>query len=184
MNKTLLIILGIILVAALFIGGSYNGLVGKDETVKNAWSQVETQLTRRADLIPNLVQTVKGYAKHESGIMNELAKARAAMIGAKTPGEAQAADTRMTSALGRLMVVVENYPNLKADTQFQSLMDTLEGTENRLAYARNQYNDVVKDYDQSVRIFPGNMIAGLFGFTQKPYFQATEQEKVNPKVEF
>lgn len=184
MNKTLLIVLGAVLVVALFIGGSYNGLVGKSESVNSAWAQIETQLTRRADLIPNLVQTVKGYAKHESTIMTELAQARAAMIGAKTPQAAMQANDKMSGALGRLMVVVENYPNLKADGQFQTLMDSLEGSENRLAYARTQYNQVVQDYTQSTKMFPGNIIAGMFGFTEKPYFKATEEQKVNPKVEF
>jgi LemA protein len=185
--SAVIIVLGIVVVLALWCVGSYNSLVGEQTTVEQAASNIDTQLKRRADLIPNLVQTVKGYAKHEKGVFEDIAAARSRLLNANSttdPKAAAAANAQMTGALGRLLAVAENYPNLKADQNFNKLQDTLEGTENRINYARLQYNDVVRNYNVKVRSFPNNILAGLFGFQAKSVFEATEAEKATPKVEF
>lgn len=184
MSKSIWVVFGVIIVLALLVISGYNGLVNMNENVNGKWSQVENQLQRRSDLIPNLVSTVKGYAAHEEGIFNELANARAKMAGAKTVDETAQANQEMNSALSRLMVVVENYPNLKADANFRQLQDELAGTENRLAVARKDYNDAVQDYNAKIKRIPTNLYASMLGFGPKEYFQAEESAKTAPKVDF
>ena len=189
MNQTLkitLIVVGIVF-GILFIGGCSiigirNGLINKEETISQQWSEVENQLQRRYDLIPNLVATVKGYAKHEEAVFKNIADARAAMYSAKGINEKAEAEANMKSALSRLMAVSENYPDLKADKTYTRLMDELAGTENRLSVARKRYNDSVKSFNTSIRQFPGSM----FGFEKKEYFEPPAKGKmeVAPKVEF
>ncbi|MDD4182739.1 MAG: LemA family protein [Candidatus Omnitrophica bacterium] len=187
--KTFLIVLGVIAVLALFIImpiiSTYNGIVTKHETIAAKWAQVENQLQRRNDLIPNLVNTVKGYAAHEKNVFEEVTNARSQWANAGTVDEKVKAAGAMDSALSRLLLVVENYPNLKADQTFLKLMDELSGTENRIAVERMRYNEAVKDYNITVRRFPGNVIAGMFNFkVATEYFKAEEAAKAVPKVEF
>jgi len=163
----------------------YNGIVSRHETITANWAQVENQLQRRNDLIPNLVNTVKGYAVHERTVFAEVTNARSAWAKASTVEEKVKAASGVDAALARLLLVVENYPNLKADQAFLKLMDELSGTENRIAVERMRYNQAVRDYNITVRIFPGNFIAGQFGY--KPateYFKAQESAKVVPEVKF
>ncbi|NOZ60561.1 MAG: LemA family protein [Calditrichaeota bacterium] len=182
--KVIFIILAVVIVLALFLSRPYNQLVTLDEEVNTAWSQVENQLQRRYDLIPNLVETVKGYAAHEKEVFIEVAKARASVGGARTPGEKIQANNQLTGALSRLLLVVERYPELKANENFIRLQDELAGTENRIAVERRKYNEKVKVYNQKVRHFPTNMIAGFFGFEKRPYFEAPTEAKQAPKVDF
>lgn len=184
MKKSTIITIAIVVLLALLCVGKYNGIVSKEENVDNKWAQVDNQLKRRADLIPNLVNTVKGYATHEKEAIDSVTKARAQLAGAKTPEDAAEANGELSGALSRLLVVAENYPNLKADKNFQNLMDSLEGTENRIAVARKDYNDGVTDFNQTIRKFPGNIIAGVAGAEKKKYFEVTEKEKEAPKVDF
>jgi LemA protein len=172
------------LAALPLTGCSYNKFVTQQETIKSAWAEVENQLQRRNDLIPNLVETVKGYAQHEEGVYKDIADARAQLLAAKSPEETISAANHQTSALGRLLAVVENYPQLKANEQFNRLMDELSGTENRLTVARMRYNQAVQQYDTSRRQFPGNITAKMFGFQEYPYFQAPAEAKQVPKVDF
>src|SRR6516165_6078630 len=175
----------IIALAALPLAGcSYNRFVGEEEAIKTQWAQVENQLQRRNDLIPNLVETVKGYATHEESVFKDIADARSRLLAAKSPEEEIAAANQQTSALGRLLAIVENYPQLKANEQFNRLMDELSGTENRLAVERMRYNERVQQYDTSRRRFPANLTARLFGFKEYPYFQAPPDAKQLPKVNF
>ena len=171
-------------VAMPLSGCSYNKFVGQEEAIKAQWSQVENQLQRRNDLIPNLVETVKGYATHEESVYKDIADSRARLLAAKSPEETISAANQQTSALGRLLAVVENYPNLKANEQFNRLMDELSGTENRLAVERMRYNQAVQQYDTSRRQFPANLTAKMFGFKEYPYFQAPAEAKQVPKVNF
>lgn len=172
-------------VSALALSGcSYNKFVGQEEGIKAQWAQVDNQLQRRNDLIPNLVNTVKGYATHESGVFQAIADSRAKMAGAKTPDEKIAAANEQTSALARLLLVVENYPNLKADQQFARLMDELSGTENRIAVERMRYNEKVQAYNTLRRSFPSNITGSMFGFKEYPFFQAPPEAKQVPKVDF
>ena len=164
--------------------GSYNGLIGLKERVDNQSSNIETQLQRRADLIPNLVNTVKGYTSHESEVLGAISDARAKLAGAGSMSEKAMADSELSSAVSRLLVVVENYPNLKADSQFSSLIDELAGTENRITVARKDYNDSVKEYNQKIKIFPGSIIANMFGFSSVDYFEASANSKEVPVVNF
>lgn len=180
----LLSVLGIIVLIGVWCVGGYNELVGLNENVVNQQSYVETQLQRRSDLVPNLVSTVKGYASHETEIMTEISQARANLSGASTLAEKANADSELTSALNRLMVIVENYPTLKADTQFSSLMDELAGTENRIAVSRMDYNNSVKTYNQKIKAFPRVIIANIFGFKEAEYFEASEGAKSVPQVSF
>jgi LemA protein len=177
---------GVAAVTALVLlaGCSYNKFTAKEEEIKGQWAQVENQLQRRNDLIPNLVQTVKGIAQQEQTVFGQIADARARMAGAQTPTEKIAAANAETSALGRLFVVVENYPQLKSDAQFARLMDELAGTENRLSAERMRYNDKVREYDTMRRQFPANLTAKMFGFKEYPYFQAPADAKAVPKVDF
>src|SRR5215212_5153225 len=170
------------LVAMPLSGCSYNTFVGQEEAVKAQWAQVENQLQRRNDLIPNLVETTKGFAQHEESVYKDIADARSRLLAAKTPEESITAANQQTSALGRLLAVVENYPQLKANEQFNRLMDELAGTENRLSVERMRYNERVQDYNTARRRFPGNMTAKLFGFKDYPFFQAPEGAKEVPKV--
>lgn len=184
MNKTLLIILAIVAILAVGAFTSYNGLVGMSENVNGKWSQIENQLQRRADLIPNLVNTVKGYAAHEQAAIQAVSDARAKLAGAQGPAAKAQANGEMNSALSRLLMVAENYPNLKADKNFRALMDELSGTENRIAVARKDYNDAVQVYNTKIRSFPSNIFAGMFGFGAKEYFKADEGAKQVPQVQF
>lgn len=182
-------IFAIVVGAIIFILGawgvkSYNGLIGLKETVDNESSNIETQLQRRADLIPNLVNTVKGYTNHENKILSAISEARAKLSGAGTMSEKAKADSELSSAVSRLLVVVENYPNLKADSQFSALTDELAGTENRITVARRDYNASVKEYNQKIKMFPGSIIAGMFGFSSAEYFEASENSKEVPAVNF
>lgn len=184
----LLIIIGVLLIGALsiygFVKGSYNALVTADESVNAAWAQVENQLQRRYDLIPNLVETVKGYATHEKEVFTEVTKARAQVGGAGSIGERAKAENNLTSALSRLLLVVENYPQLKANENFIRLQDELAGTENRIAVERRRYNEAVRAYNVMIRTFPRNIIANMFGFKKAEFFQAPEEAKTAPKVKF
>ena len=170
--------------AIVLSGCSYNKFVSQEEGIKAQWAQVENQLQRRNDLIPNLVSTVKGYAAHEQGVLQAIADSRAKMAGAKTPEQTIAAANEQTSALARLLVVVENYPNLKADEQFNRLMDELSGTENRIAVERMRYNEKVQAYNTLRRSFPSNVTGNLFGFKEYPFFKAPAEAKQVPKVDF
>ncbi|MGH9793075.1 MAG: LemA family protein [Candidatus Acidiferrales bacterium] len=187
--KKLLLVLAVLVVLALIFGGMFvgrrNEMVRKNETVKQAWSQVDVVLQRRADLIPNLVETVKGIAAQEQAVFGDIAAARAALIGARSPGERIAANNRLDSALGRLLVVVENYPQLRSNENFLRLQDELAGTENRISVERRRYNETIQDYNTYVGLFPNNIIAGLSGFSRNDaYFEAAEPARQPPKVEF
>ena len=178
------IIVIILIVLALVLIPKYNSLVTAEENVDSKWAQVENQLQRRYDLIPNLVESVKGYANHEQQIIADITNARAQMSNANTPAQQAVANDALTGALSRLLVVVENYPNLKADANFRQLMDELAGTENRLAVAREDYNNEVQQYNKHVKRFPGNLMAGMFGFEQKEYFKAAAGAEQAPSIDF
>lgn len=184
--KKFLIVLGVIIVLAVIsFVGLYNGIISKHETITAKWAQVENQLQRRNDLIPNLVNTVKGYAAHEKTVLEDVTNARSQWGAAKTLNEKIQAASTMDTALARLLLVVENYPNLKADQTFLRLMDELSGTENRIAVERMRYNDAVKEYNIAVRTFPGNIIAGMAGMRPaEGYFKAEEKAKAVPEVKF
>jgi LemA protein len=177
-----LLLLG--LVALSLSGCSYNKFVSQEEAIKAQWAQVENQLQRRNDLIPNLVETVKGYATHEEGVFKEIADSRSRLLAAKSPDDTIAAANQQTTALGRLLVIAENYPNLKANEQFNGLMDELSGTENRIAVERMRYNERVQEYDTARRQFPGNLTAKMFSFKEYPFFTAPPEAKQVPKVNF
>ncbi len=180
----LLALLVLTVLSAGTYGCSYNRFVSDEEAIKTQWSQVENQLQRRNDLIPNLVETVKGYAGHESDVFKAIADSRAKLAGAKTPEDTINAANQQTQALARLLVVVENYPNLKANEQFNRLMDELAGTENRIAVERMRYNERVQEYNTLRGQFPSNVTAKLFGFKEDPFFQAPPEAKQVPKVNF
>ncbi len=163
-NKGLIATIIVLVLVVIYGVSSYNSLVSAEEDVDNKFSQIDNQLKRRSDLIPNLVETVKGYAKHEQEAIDSVTQARAQLAGAKTPEDKADANQQLSGALNRLLVVVEKYPDLKANENFRSLMDSLEGTENRLAVARKDYNDEVAKYNKSVKRFPKSMLAGTFGF--------------------
>ncbi|AWB43870.1 LemA family protein [Paenibacillus sp. CAA11] len=173
----------IILVVSVF-AGKYNTFVNAEENVNQKWGRIEVDLQRRYDLIPNLVNTVKGIAKQEKDVIGEVTKARAALGGARTPDEKADANDQLSGALSRLLVVVENYPTLKSDVHFTQLMDELAGTENRIAVARGDYNDAVTTYNKQIRNFPGNLIAGIMGFHKKELFETTAESRTNPQVDF
>lgn len=179
------VILAGLLMLALPLGGcSYNRFVSQEEAIKAQWAQVENQLQRRNDLIPNLVETVKGTAAQEQEVFGAIAESRAKLAGAATPAEKIAAANEQSSALSRLLVVVENYPELKSNQTFNRLMDELAGTENRIAVERMRYNERVQEYNTARRSFPANMTAKLFGFEEYPFFEAPEEAKAVPKVSF
>jgi LemA protein len=168
----------------LVSGCGYNTMVTQQEQVDAAWSEVENQLQRRNDLIPNLVNTVKGFAQQEQDVLVKVTEARSRVAGAGTPEQKIQASNELSGALSRLLVVVEKYPELKSNQNFLRLQDELAGTENRLAVARMRYNEVVRDYNTTIKKFPTNIMAGIFGFQAKPYFEAPEGAKEAPKVEF
>lgn len=184
MNKTLLIIIGIVVVAAGLLFSSYNGMVSINEDVNGKWAQVENQLQRRSDLIPNLVNTVKGYASHEKEVFQAVSDARAKLGGAKTVAETSAANSELSGALSRLLMIAENYPDLKANANFSQLQDELAGTENRIAVARKDYNDAVQVYNAKIKSLPASLYAGAFGFTARDYFKADEAAQKVPQVKF
>ncbi|BBH22008.1 hypothetical protein Back11_33530 [Paenibacillus baekrokdamisoli] len=179
------VVIGVIVLILILSGvGSYNGLVSSETAVENKLSQIDVDLQRRADLIPNLVSTVKGYAAHEKEVIANITKARAQLNAAGTPQEKADADQQLTGALSRLLVVVENYPNLKADAQFKTLTDNLEGTENRISVARRDYNEAVTSYNTKIRKFPASIFASMFGFEKKEFFKAKEGADTVPEVKF
>ncbi len=187
MKKGLIILLAILAVVVLFIGltiGSYNGLVNKQAIVEEQNAAIQTQLQRRMDLIPNLVETVKGYAAHEEEVFTAIADARSALAGANTVAEQADANSALDSALSRLLVVVENYPDLKANQNFTQLQDELAGTENRIARARDLYNEAAREYNAKIRKFPSNIIASMFGFEKVDYFEASQGAQDAPNVSF
>ncbi len=178
------VLLGVIVVIVLAVVLIYNNLVSLRNRVENAWSQIDVQLKRRFDLIPNLVETVKGYMKHEREVLTEITKARAAMASAKTVREQARASNMISDALKTLFAVAENYPQLKANENFKLLQEQLEGTENKIAYARQFYNDSVQEYNIAIQTFPGNVFANAFGFTKKEFFEAPASERAPVKVKF
>lgn len=187
--KIVAVFLVVVLVVALMFGSMYvgrrNEMVRKNETVKNAWSQVDVVLQRRADLIPNLVETVKGFAAQEQQVFGDIANARAALLSARNPEERIAANNRLDGALGRLLVVVENYPQLRSNENFLRLQDELAGTENRIAVERRRYNETVKDYNTYISLFPNSVIASMAGFGRNnAYFEAAEGSREAPRVQF
>src|SRR5947207_3728113 len=173
-----------IVLFSLATGCGYNRIVNEEQQVEAAWGQVENQLQRRADLIPNLVEVVKGYATHEKAVFDNIADARSAMVGAGSRADKIAASNQLDGAISRLLVVTENYPQLKADGNFQRLMDELAGTENRLAVARNRYNEAVQQYNTDIRGIPGAWWAKIGGFGPKEYFKAESGARAVPQVSF
>lgn len=187
MKKTLgpiMIVVLLIVVLALMLIPSYNGFVNGEENVDQAYAQVENQLQRRLDLIPNLVESVKGFANQEKEVIDSVTEARARLAGAGSPEDQATANDELSGALSRLLVVVENYPDLKSDVNFRQLMDELAGTENRLSVARQDYNNVVADFNRKVKRFPGIMLAGIFGFDEKEYFKADAAAQDAPEIDF
>ena len=187
-RAVLLVLVGVVLLVGL--GGyrlfvtTFNTLVGMDQAIKGQLAEIDNQLQRRADLIPNLVETVKGYAAHERQILEALANARARLAGARDIQGRLEANAELSGVLSRLLVIVENYPNLKADASFARLMDELAGTENRIAVARRRYNQAVQEFNTTVNRFPNRLLAGLYGFSERPFFEAPADAKSPPKVKF
>ena len=185
-NLIIAIIVVLVLAGSLysFFKGTYNQFVTLDEAVKSSWAQVENQLQRRFDLIPNLVETVKGYAKQEQNVLVEVTNARARVGGATTVPDKIAANNELSGALSRLLVVVERYPDLKSNQNFLRLQDELAGTENRIAVERRRYNEAVQAYNVAIRSFPANLLAGMYGFTKAAFFEAPAAAKAAPQVKF
>lgn len=187
-KKTLIIVLVVALILGVafysFFAGNYNKFVKMDVAIKAAWAQVENQLQRRYDLIPNLVETVKGYAKQEKDVLVEVTNARAKVGGAGTIPDKIAANNQLTGALSRLMLVVEKYPDLKSNQNFLKLQDELAGTENRIAVERMRYNETVQVYNEAIKSFPANLLAGMYGFKEAAFFKVDEVAKAAPKVKF
>jgi LemA protein len=182
MKKTYIIIIALVVIAGLYIGGTYNSLVRSNEAINGQWAQVENQYQRRFDLIPNLVESVKGVMNQEKEIFSAIAEARTRYSGAVTTEAKVQAATQVEGALSRLLVVMENYPTLKSSENVTNLMVQLEGTENRISVERKNYNDAVMSYNQSVKIFPRSIIASLFSFDERQYFEVNEEAKTAPKV--
>lgn len=184
--KKVWIILGVVALVLVILGGScigrYNSLVQSEEDIDQKWSQVENVLQRRADLIPNLVEVVKGYAAHEKEIFADVAEARSRLLAAKSPSETAEANTGMTSALGRLMAISERYPDLKANQNFTQLQDELAGTENRIAVERKRYNDSVGSFNKKIKTFPNNILAGFASLEKHEYFEADEGAEKAPQI--
>ena len=186
--KALVAVIVVVLIVVLAFGGFYvgrrNEMVRKSADVDLAWAQVDTVLQRRADLIPNLVATVQGFAAHEEKVFGDIANARAALLSAKSPSDRMAANGQLDGALGRLLAIVENYPQLKSNENFLRLQDELAGTENRIAVERRRYNEVIRDYNVYVSTFPNSIVAGMAGFARKPSFEASPESRQVPKVQF
>lgn len=183
-NKGLLIGIAVVVLLAIMVFGSYNSLVTMEETVDAKWANVDSVLQRRYDLIPNLVESVKGSMQQEEKIFTAIADARTKMAGANTVDDKVAASSELEGALGRLLVVMENYPELKSSDNVTALMDELAGTENRISTERTRFNDAVRDYNSSIRKFPKNILAGMFGFDAKVYFEAVDGAETAPEVKF
>jgi LemA protein len=183
-QRRLFVQVAIVVAAAAVSGCSYNRFTGSEEAIKGQWGQVQNQLQRRNDLIPNLVETVKGFAAQEKDILTSIAASREKLAGARTPDDTIKAANEQSAALARLLVVVENYPNLKSDATFQRLMDELSGTENRIATERMRYNERVQEYNTLRRRFPSNVTAKVFGFKEYPYYEAPAAAQQLPKVNF
>ncbi len=181
---TFMILLVISAVFVFFVISTYNNLVVRRNRVKNAWAQIDVQLKKRFDLIPNLVETVKGYARHESATLEAVVKARNQYVSASTPADMMNANGAMSGALGRLFAVAESYPDLKANTNFTALQGELSGIEEKIGYSRQFYNDTVLIYNNAIQVFPANLFAGMFGFREEPYFKADEAERQNIHVKF
>ncbi len=189
MKKVLLIVLVVIAILVIWIGSTWvsrrNEMVRKREQVNSAWSQVDVVLQRRADLIPNLVETVKGFAAQEQTVFRDIANARAALLSARNPQERISANGQLDNALGRLLVIVENYPQLRSNENFLRLQDELAGTENRIAVERRRYNEAIQDYNTYIALFPNNIVASLSGFSRNDaYFRAEEGSRQAPRVQF
>ena len=181
----LLIFAGLIVVLALFVIGIYNALIRLRNQVDNAWSQIDVQLKRRHDLIPNLVETAKGYMKHERETFEAITQARSQAMGAKNVAETAKAEGQLADALSKFMLVVENYPELKANQNFLALQEELTSTENKIAFSRQNYNDQVLFYNNKIQMFPSNIIAGMLNFTKRDFFEVeSEAERKAPKVSF
>ena len=183
-SAVIFIVLGVIALIAIFLIASYNGLVNKKESVTQTYSDLGTMLQRRADLIPNLVNTVKGYTSHENEVIDKITTARQNLLNANSIDELQSANNELSKSLSALMVVVENYPDLKSSQNFINLQDELAGTENRIATARKDYNEKVKEYNTSIKQFPTNIFAGIFGFTEEKYFEVDQKSTEVPSVNF
>lgn len=178
------VVIGIVVLIGLWFLATYNHLVTLRNRVREAWSQIDVQLKRRSSLIPNLVETVKGYAKHEKGVLEEVTKARTALMSAKDPHQAADADNMLTGALKSLFAVAENYPQLRASENFKQLQDELSDTETKVAASRQFYNTNVLDLNNSIEIMPSALVAGMFSFTKEEFFKASEEEKKDIKVQF
>ena len=174
----------VIILLVLYVISTYNSLVGLKNKVKDGWSQIEVVLKRRADLIPNLVETVKGYTKHEEGTLTAVVEARNKAVSAKTPEEAMKADGEITQALSRLFALTESYPELKANQNFLDLQKSLKDTEDKITYSRQFYNDNVLNYNNKTEMFPSNIVASIFKFEKFKFFEASEQDRETPKVQF
>ncbi len=179
-----IIIIVVLVLIILSIISTYNELVRLRNKVKDQWSQIDVQLKRRCDLIPNLVETVKGYAKHEKGTLEAVIKARNTFLTAKSPEDEMKASKEVTAALNKLFALAEAYPDLKANENFTSLQNTLSETEDKISYARQFYNDNVMNYKNKIEMFPSNIVAGIFNFKPEPFFEATEEERKNVEVKF
>lgn len=187
MKKSTIVIIVVVVILVAIIAGlvsNYNGVVSLSEEVDNKFATIDTMLQRRADLIPNLVNTVKGYTNQEQAVIDSVTDARAKLAGANSVGEKANADQELSTALSNLLVVVENYPDLKSSENFKQLSDELAGTENRIAVARKDYNNAVKTLNTTIKKFPNNIIAGMFGFEQAEYFEADESSTEVPSVNF
>ncbi len=185
-KSTIAIIVVVVILIAIIAGlvSSYNGVVSLSEEVDNKFATIDTMLQRRADLIPNLVNTVKGYTNQEQAVIDSVTDARAKLAGANSVGEKANADQELSTALSNLLVVVENYPDLKSSQNFINLSDELAGTENRIATARKDYNDAVREYNTKIKRFPTNIVSGMFGYGEREYFQASEGSEEVPTVDF
>ncbi len=185
---TAIAVVAAVVFLVLLIGGylltTYNSLVKQNEAIDGAWAEIDNQLLRRNDLIPNLVSTVEGYATHERELFEKIADARARLAGAPTVGERMATSNELAGFLGRLLAIAENYPQLKANESFNKMMDELAGTENRINVARKRYNDQVMNYNSTIKRFPVNMLAGMFNFRAREYFEVPEEARVVPRVQF
>lgn len=180
----LIIVLAVIALLVIFFIGTYNALVVKRNRVKNGWHQIDVQLKRRVDLIPNLVETVKGYAAHEKGVFERVTEARAAVMKAQGPAESAKANNMLSDTLKSLFAVIENYPELKANQNFLKLQEELTATENKISFARQFYNDVVMDFNNKIQMFPSNIVAGMFNFKAEEFYSVPESEREAPRVKF